>query len=387
VSLPVEDKTTARVEVVDGPGAARGSKRQGAPVPFAPQQVIRLGDSGSSAELRLFGYDERQLEKKRADVLRLEIRFDKPRIHRFQNLVYLPKHDCLYDENGQRVLETCRRRGTKIVSTSPAPVRLPPSAQRADPPVVYCGGWSTHWGKFHTESINRMWALVHSDVPPDSRAFFRDYPRRDATLVDSFLRYANIDSERFIKVREATVFREVLVPEASFIPMSGAYRCHFTAPERVAEAICGPTRSHADQPVYLSRSRLEPKLQRFEGEEPLEDLLRERGVRVVHPESMSYEDQVRMFNRHSTFIGTLGSALHSLVYALPDHPIRTIIFEPYRRGHFASYVTVDLLKGIHGNYFHAKLLNRPRDEKLAGRKRGRFDIAEVFGALRSLGVI
>jgi capsular polysaccharide biosynthesis protein len=70
-----------------------------------------------------------------------------------------------------------------------------------------------------------------------------------------------------------------------------------------------------ERPVYLSRRNAAQR--RVDGERELEEVLTARGAMVVSPETLGYEDQVRLFNRHSVFIGWIGSAFHSLLYALP----------------------------------------------------------------------
>lgn len=75
---------------------------------------------------------------------------------------------------------------------------------------------------------------------------------------------------------------------------------------------------------------------------------------VVFPETLAYDDQVRLFNRHSVFVGWIGSAFHSLLYALPGRTRRTVVFGDkvsyYARGYYPDYFMIDALKGIRATY-------------------------------------
>jgi hypothetical protein len=52
------------------------------------------------------------------------------------------------------------------------------------------------------------------------------------------------------------------------------------------------------------------------GESELEDLLREIGFAIAYPETMTFEDQIRLMNSHSDIFSSVGSAAHSILFAL-----------------------------------------------------------------------
>jgi len=65
--------------------------------------------------------------------------------------------------------------------------------------------------------------------------------------------------------------------------------------------------------VYISRRR--GRKRRLAGEELLEERLKERGVRVLHCEELSFADQIRIFHEAETVIGTHGAGLSNIVWA------------------------------------------------------------------------
>jgi Glycosyltransferase 61 len=83
----------------------------------------------------------------------------------------------------------------------------------------------------------------------------------------------------------------------------------------VAARIVGDAKP-SEQPVYLSR-RLLPSSQRLIiGESDLEDALRHNGFRIAYPETMTFEDQVRLINGHADIFSNAGSAAQNVLFAL-----------------------------------------------------------------------
>jgi hypothetical protein len=321
------------------------------------QHTLRVGDS-TSTEITLCGYPEPLFERIRQSAKQLDVRSDVPAIHRFRNLTFFPKFAALYDEAGRRVLETCVRRGPglkEVHHRPPEEVTIPARAQRFDHPVIYCGRLRAHWGHFLTETISRLWALSETGVPADAALLFQDFGRRAVEFVYRFFDHAGIDRSRFLDLDSVTTLSEVFVPHPSFSLGGQSFRRHVQLPERVAEAICHDVPPQSDRPVYLSRRlTANRQRQRIAAEKQLEDALERLGVRIVSPETLGYEDQVRLLNRHSVFIGCIGSAFHSLLYALPDRTHRTVVIANavsyYGPGYYPDYFMIDVLKGIRASY-------------------------------------
>jgi capsular polysaccharide biosynthesis protein len=94
---------------------------------------------------------------------------------------------------------------------------------------------------------------------------------------------------------------------------------------------------------------------------------------------------VRLFNRHSIFIGPIGSAFHSLLYALPGKTLRTVVFGDtvsyYDPGYYPDYFMVDSLKGIRSTYiFDPAEANKPAEKAT-------LDANATVAALERLSII
>ena len=83
----------------------------------------------------------------------------------------------------------------------------------------------------------------------------------------------------------------------------------------VADALAADVKP-SEQPLYLSRRRLTSRQRPVVGEPELEELLRDNGFAIAYPETMTIEDQVRLINSHADIFSSLGSAAHSILFAL-----------------------------------------------------------------------
>jgi capsular polysaccharide biosynthesis protein len=114
---------------------------------------------------------------------------------------------------------------------------------------------------------------------------------------------------------------------------------------RIAGRDSGPA---SDQPVYLSRRKLAGAQRRISREAELESILATKGHRIVYPEEISFEDQVRLFNSHKTFTGCIGSAFHSVLFAREDTNVSTVVFARETVG--VNYLMIDKIKSTSATY-------------------------------------
>ena len=53
---------------------------------------------------------------------------------------------------------------------------------------------------------------------------------------------------------------------------------------------------------------------RLRGEEIIEARMAQAGAEIVHPQDLSLKDQIRLFARAKTVVGTVGSAFHTILF-------------------------------------------------------------------------
>jgi len=66
--------------------------------------------------------------------------------------------------------------------------------------------------------------------------------------------------------------------------------------------------------IYLSRSGLTKDKRRLSNELELEDALGAIGVAVIHPETLTFEQQIAIYANADVVIGPSGSALHNAAF-------------------------------------------------------------------------
>ncbi|MGI9254445.1 MAG: glycosyltransferase 61 family protein, partial [Thermomicrobiales bacterium] len=113
-----------------------------------------------------------------------------------------------------------------------------------------------------------------------------------------------------IMPEEPTQFRRLIIPEHLFEICSFAHESATMAFHLVADRLCGDLEL-TDQPLYLGRSQLTPhKRQIMTREALLDEFLHDQGFRVIHPETLPLEEQIRLINLHRIITGPTGSAFH-----------------------------------------------------------------------------
>ncbi|MEA2527546.1 MAG: hypothetical protein QOF73_4773 [Thermomicrobiales bacterium] len=281
----------------------------------------------SPGDFSFYGFDHRMREVEEA-LAKVAIRDGEPKVKVVEDGVIVPTsvvhqggshryHGGVLDREGHPVeVAYLRRTGDTMIAGIPGPATVTPACE-IDEEVVYLG-WlqSHHYGLFLLESLMRAWFL--REVDPRGPVMFNmtgQYPPEGniRRLLDVF----GIPKERMLIPSAPTRVRRILVPE----PL---YELYYGGHERAAEpfrAAAAKILEAADgtssgQPVYLSRGRLTSDRRIIIGEAELEELLRQNGFLVVYPETMALDEQVLLFNRHTDIFACVGSAAHTVLFAL-----------------------------------------------------------------------
>ena len=193
------------------------------------------------------------------------------------------------------------------------PVPLAPE-QVIDEDVVYLGWYFGHFGHFLLESLARTWIL--SDLDPATKVVFhRERPVAPTGITRQMLDLLGIPPERILLPETQTRLRRVIVPEPLY-EISVAAHERMPEPYRRITAAVGARDAPAAQPVYFSRRLLPSRQRPIIGEFELEEVCRENGFLVVHPEMMTLVDQIRLVNRHQDIFTSAGSAAYLSLFAL-----------------------------------------------------------------------
>jgi capsular polysaccharide biosynthesis protein len=231
---------------------------------------------------------------------------------RLKDAVFVPGHACLYDLSGRRIDATVHLREGRPLRRVPPSIVPPSDLQRITDPVVYGGHLPKHFGHFLLESLSRTWIYVEQDlrgVPfVHSRTLFHLHERE---MLEAALRPHRAPH---VALSAPTLLSSVLVPEQGielgrdYHPsMRGVY-------DTIRDELAGPLGAPDDTPVYFSRTHLPKDLRATLGETELEARLSSRGIRVVHPQELPLEEQIRTASQARTVIGLEGTALHLTLF-------------------------------------------------------------------------
>jgi capsular polysaccharide biosynthesis protein len=265
------------------------------------------------SDFSFFGFDDVQSELQR-QVNRVEIRGGTPEFSVIDDYIYVPVDRATFQ---RRDRESLTREPSANETETIAP------ALTIDEDVVYLGWLFSHYGHFLMQSLARVWHLA--DLDPSVNVIFHaanPEQSRPTSWAQRILAAFGIPPERILTLDQPARIRRLIVPEPLFAPRSVAddhtVRVHEAMAEpyrNLAARIAGDSRP-SPQPLYLSRRRLPSSQRLIIGEAQLEDLLRQQGFRITYPETMPFEEQVRLINSHTDIFSNAGSAAQNVLFAL-----------------------------------------------------------------------
>mgnify|MGYP003617659334 CR=1 FL=1 len=258
-----------------------------------------------------------------------------PALKVYSNAIYTPTtrfskpfDGCLYDSELTRLDASCvrRQRGELLLTTEPEryagnPADLPVY----DRPVLYLGRLHRHYGHWLQESLGSWWPLGEKPDGIDRFLFHVPDPKLfDRHYVKACLSAMGVTPESVLYFDRPTLLRNVVVPDPALRLHSSINLKYREFSHKLATALGAEDVTPTDQPMYLSKRKLEAGVRRFEGEDDLEDYLEQRGVNIVHIQELPFAEQVRLYNRHKTILGITGSGMLTINLSL--EPKRTIYF-------------------------------------------------------------
>jgi hypothetical protein len=277
-----------------------------------------------SQDFSFHGFGELRRDERRK-ILRLGIRTGEPGVSVVVDAVFIPSAagngqpkyaGGIVRPDGQPV-ETAQmhRKGGKRIGGFVDVAAVQPDRE-IDEEVVYLGLMFNHYGRVLLESLARVWYLDRID--PTTKVVFTNANAAQsgyAPWLPALLSLFGIPPERILRLDSPTRLRRAIVPEPLFEQFYSAHEEMARPFRQVAARIAGDV-TPTEQPLYLSRRRLSSRQRPVIGEEELEDVLRANGFRIAYPETMPIADQVRMINSHTDIVSSLGSAAHSILFAL-----------------------------------------------------------------------
>ncbi len=331
----------------------------------------------------LIGLTEREWGGKLSD---LRIIGGTPPAVALSEVIAVPQYRALFTLRGELIEESLRtRRGRRQLSGFSAPDRIsvPRRIDHVGEPRLYGGTLHRHFGHFLLEGTSRLWPLLHAQIPllVDPERHPGAAAHRDTVLAGLLGRES---PPRF--VTRPTMFHSVTIPTPSYEYGGSAWAIHRDIPSLIAEMVAGEsTSATTDQPLYLSRERLSGGRRRASDESVLTARLRDKGFKVVCPETLSFVSQVRLVQRHRVIVGLLGSALHLVLFG-PFANGMTVHLVDRETTVRSDYPVMDALTYRRSAYI-ACTGRETRDSRRGNDAALTLDVEAAVSGLRTLGLL
>lgn len=234
----------------------------------------------------------------------------------------------------------------------------PSLAPQAPDDVVYFYGHhiTHHFGHFLFSILARLWAL-----PYGRSTRFRIlllHPPSQATM-DGFagriLAALGISQADLIAFDGPMRLRSVIVPGPAFRENNIAYSAYHSLCQAIGRTLVpAATVVPNDRPIFLSKARLKAGLNTFSNEDDLLEIIARHGIDIVYPETLSIEQQIRLFKERRLVLGVIGSAFHTCIFG---DPVRMIGLSQ-RESVTSNQVLLDRLCGNRSLYVHSDKIQR-----------------------------
>lgn len=229
----------------------------------------------------------------------------------------------VYDENGFLVENALRQHSDhKEVQAFPqlSPTRLKNIKinNNLKGHYLYLGFYTEHYGHFLLETLARLWAFT--DDKYDGVIFNEFVIPRQYQGVSSFSQLFftpfGIDSNCILIVDAATQFEKLDVPNPQFYIGNKADIDYINTYRMISRYYVQNTKKECLR-IYLSRSKLLKRKRKVINEVAIEREFVNYGFIVVHPQELSFQEQLTLYSQADILAGMEGSGLHNCVFMPP----------------------------------------------------------------------
>ncbi|MEZ5832012.1 MAG: glycosyltransferase family 61 protein [Dongiaceae bacterium] len=242
----------------------------------------------------------------------------------------------VYDSEGRLVKESLRV-PDKYRARDPETLSEALGGRSVDarlPRAIYLGHAFTHFGHFLLETVSALYWVRH--VEPDVSLVFHPFEEGGANVfaqqshgIDC-LKLLGIAPERVVMATADLAVDELLLPPRAYDMRSGPHYDFGDVYRSLRESALLSSSAPQARRIYLSRRWLRRRERgRLSNEAAIERRMRQRGFSVLHPERMSFAEQIRAAASADILAGVDGSALHLSAFMRPGACV--LVMETRRR--------------------------------------------------------
>lgn len=217
----------------------------------------------------------------------------------------------IFDNERNFVPYTSKRRMTKSEYAVPDIEEsdfLKEEIEYLDEDVIYIGSLIRHYGHFIVDSSVRLWAL--NELGNKCRVLVKIDGMNE--FYTSLFHFLGIEETRIIDLDRTKKFRNVFVPEISYLPSNYIAREFLWPFEEVIKNV------NLDKPIYekiyLSRLHFSRGKREF-GEKSVQKIFEMNGYYIIYPEETPFEEQVWYYKNCNLMVTSDGTIEHNILFA------------------------------------------------------------------------
>ena len=232
----------------------------------------------------------------------------------------------LYDRRDRLIPHSAYYRGVpsyRVVDNAPVSRSLGRHGSRTTGHALafWIGPMHTHFGHFLVSTLSRLWAYREAHATAGMRlAYVGGQPPHELAKIEHVrlcFEALDVKFENLVQVGGNVCFDEIVVAEPSFIENYSVYTTHLDLFRVIRDyvRVATPGGLPSSSPVYVSKELVKGGVRTIANENLVTERLSTAGVRVVHPQLMSFPEQVALWNENENFLGFASSAFHLAAFA------------------------------------------------------------------------
>ncbi|MDR1695220.1 MAG: glycosyltransferase family 61 protein [Endomicrobium sp.] len=254
------------------------------------------------------------------------------------NLAEIDNEGGVFDSNGNIAdLSKTRKTLSHVKVGYPPHYRFNSDVVYRDEDVVFLGYFSSHFGHFILESLNRLWIYFDSGMSNKKAVYIGE---SDVFFIE-ILELFGLNKNNVERITKPAKFRSVVVPEESGLIFGSSYnKKHNEIYKRIRDNVKG----REYDKIYLSRTKFNKRETSVAGEQEIEKVFQDNGFKIIYPEHLRIEEQISLMKNCKHLAGIQGTAMHLSLFA--DDGIKlTVVF---RAGDdiFSQQIKINKMKNI-----------------------------------------
>lgn len=264
---------------------------------------------------------------------RTHLQFEKNSFEVYKDAIIIPTErnndkkefiGAAYDSKGELIDDTKRYDAALWTAKDPKKIEIEDKLEVLGGRSIYMGYITKHYGHFLMETLSRMWfpaqskkydQLIFQHYFVEQFAFPDDYVFQPFEV---FKKALGIEDSKIHFVTGKFKAETLVVPKEQLVigrKVSAKFR-------KLLELVVDYCKKQFDKPnptwgkkIYLSRSKWTKKRFSCINEEAVEKIFEAKGFKIIHPQTMPYEEQVALINYADVIAGFNGSSLHNVMFA------------------------------------------------------------------------